>query len=81
LTDIATDRFKTELKGKSNVTSAMGQVAKGLEQLKLSINDRASGETIMGIVHGQIHPNLRIAFNLQLAQSTRHSNGNMSMTM
>lgn len=81
LTDIATNRFNTELKGKSNVTSAMEEVAKGLEQLKLSIKDRASVETVMGIVHGQIHPNLRIAFNLQLAQSTRHGNGNMSMSM
>lgn len=81
LTDIATNRFNTELKGKSNVTSAMEEVAKGLEQLKLSIKDRASVVTVMGIVHGQIHPNLRIAFNLQLAQSTRHGIGNMSMSM
>jgi hypothetical protein len=81
LTDIATDRFNTELKGKSNATSAMEQVAKGLEQLKLSIKDRASVETVMGIVHGQIHPNLQTAFNLQLAQSTKHGNGNMSMSM
>ena len=35
----------------------------------------------MGIVHGQIHPNLQVAFDLKLAQATDQGNGNMSMSM
>jgi len=81
LTDIAIDRFITELKGKSNVTSAMEQVVKGLDQLKVSIQNMVSPVTIMGIVHGQIQPNLQTAFNLQLAQSTNNGSGNISMSM
>lgn len=81
LTDIAIDRFITELKGKSNVTSAMEQVVKGLDQLKVSIQNMVSPVTIMGIVHGQIQPNLQTAFKLQLAQSTSNGSGNMSTSM
>jgi hypothetical protein len=80
LVDIASDRFNTELKGKSNATSTMEQVIKGLEQLKMAIRDIVSIDNVMGIVHGQIHPNLQTAFGLQLAQST-HGNGKMSMSM
>jgi hypothetical protein len=71
LVDIASDRFNTELKGKSNATSTMEQVIKGLEQLKLAIKDIVSIDNVMGIVHGQIHPNLQTAFGLQLAEHTR----------
>jgi hypothetical protein len=81
LTDITIDRFITELKGKSNVTSAMEQVVKGLDQLKVSIQNMVSPVTIMGIVHGQIQPNLQTAFNLQLDQSTSNGSGNMSTSM
>ena len=35
----------------------------------------------MGIVHGQIQPNLQVAFDLKLAEATDHGNGNMSMSM
>ena len=82
LTNIATDRFNAELKEKSNATSALDEVAKGLEQLKISVQNKSPTSTIMNIVHGQIHPNLQTAFNLQLAQSTdmNHGNGNMSMS-
>jgi hypothetical protein len=80
LTDIAIERFNTELKGKSNAASAMEQVIKGLNQLKMSIQKNASTTTVMGIVHGQIHPNLQTAFSLQLAPA-KENNGNMSMPM
>lgn len=81
LTEIATDRFDTELKGKSNVTSATEQVLKGLDQLKMSIQNKESLLTVMGIVHGQIHPNLQVAFDLKLAQATDYGSGNMSMSI
>ena len=80
LTDIAIERFNTELSGKSNVSSAMELVVKGLDQLKLSIKNMESPVTVLGTVHGEIQPNLQIAFNLQLAPSTNHGNGNMSMS-
>ncbi len=66
LTDIAIERFNTELRGKSNV--------------KVSIKNMESPVTVFGTVHGEIQPNLQIAFNLQLAPSTNHGNGNMSMS-
>ena len=79
LTEIATDRFNTELKGKSNMTSAMEQVLKGLDQLKMSIQNKESLLTVMGVVHGQIHPNLQVAFDLKLEEATDNGSGNMSM--
>lgn len=81
LTEIATERFNTELAGKSNVTSAMEQVLKGLDQLKMSIQNKESLLTVMGIVHGQIQPNLQVAFDLKLAEATDNGGGNMSMSM
>jgi hypothetical protein len=81
LTDIAIERFNTELSGKSNVSSAMERVVKGLDQLKVSIKNMESYETVLGTVHGEIQPNLQIAFNLQLAPSTNHGNGNMSKSI
>ena len=80
LTDIAIERFNTELSGKSNSSSAMEQVVKGLDQLRLSIKKMKSPVTVLGSVHGEIQPNLLIAFNLQLAPSTNHGIGNMSMS-
>lgn len=80
LTDIAIERFNTELSGKSNVSSAMERVVKGLDQLKVSIKNMESPVTVLGTVHGEIQPNLQIAFNLQLAPSTNHGNGNMSIS-
>jgi uncharacterized phage infection (PIP) family protein YhgE len=80
LTDIAIERFNTELSGKSNSSSAMERVVKGMDQLKLSIKNMESPLTVLGTVHGDIQPNLLIAFNLQLAPSTNHGIGNMSMS-
>lgn len=81
LTDIAIDRFNAELKGKSNFTSAMEEVAKGLDELKISIQNKESPTKVTGIVHGQIQTNLQTAFDLQLAQSANHGSGNMSSSM
>ncbi len=81
LTEIATERFNTELKEKSNVTSAVEQVLKGLDQLKMSIQNKESLLTVMGIVHGLIQPNLQVAFDLNLEEATDNGSGNMSMSM
>jgi len=81
LTEIATDRFNTELKGRSNVTSATAEVLKGLDQLRISIQNKESPMTVMGIVHGQIQPNLQVAFDLQLAEIKEDGIGNMSMSI
>jgi hypothetical protein len=70
LTEIATERFNAELKGKSNFTSAIVHVVKGLDKLKTSIQNKEPPMTVMGIIHGQIQPNLQVAFDLQLAQVT-----------
>ena len=80
LINIATDRFNAELKEKSNATSTIDEVVKGLEQLKISVQSKSPTSSVMSIVHGEIHPNLQTAFNLQLAQSTnaKHGSGNMS---
>jgi hypothetical protein len=80
LADIAIERFNTELSGKSNTSSAMEQTVKGLDQLRLSIKNMESPVTVLGTIHGEIQPNLQIAFNLQLAPSTNHGNGDMSMS-
>ena len=80
LTDIAIERFNTELSGKSNSSSAMERVVKGMDLLKLSIKNMESPLTVLGTVHGEIQPNLLIAFNLQLAPSTNHGIGNMSVS-
>ncbi|HET7241765.1 MAG TPA: hypothetical protein VFI64_00350 [Nitrososphaeraceae archaeon] len=80
LTDIAIERFNAELSGKSNSSSALERVVKGLDQLKVSIKNIESPVTVLGTIHGEIQPNLQIAFNLQLAPSTNHGIGNMSMS-
>jgi hypothetical protein len=81
LTNIAIDRFNTQLKGASNDTFAMDEVAKGLEQLGKSIENKESISKIMGIVHGQIHPNLQTAFDLELAQNIKLPPTNMTDSM
>jgi hypothetical protein len=81
LTDIAIDRFNDELKGKSNVTEAMNKISNGLEQLRNSVQDKASPTRVMGIVHGDIQSNLQLAFSLQLAQPMNGGMGNISGSM
>ena len=54
----------------------MERVVKGLDQLKVSIKNMESPVTVLGTVHGEIQPNLLIAFNLQFYPSMNH--GTMS---
>jgi len=43
-------------------------VAKSLFALRDSVNNKASAQDIMNIVHGQLHPNLQLAYDLKLKQ-------------
>jgi hypothetical protein len=43
-------------------------VEKSLFALKDSVNNKASAQDIMMLVHGQLHPNLQLAYNLKLKQ-------------
>lgn len=67
--DITIDRFNTELKGKSeNISSAQGALS-GLEQLRNAMHNKEPPSNLLGIVHGQIHPNLQTAYGLELAKT------------
>jgi hypothetical protein len=82
LTNLALERFDTQLKEKSNFPSATDQVSKGLDQLKLAIENKLSPTGVMEIVHGQIQTNLQTAFNLELAPLVNHeSTGNVSSSI
>jgi hypothetical protein len=48
---------------KSNAIQELGQ---GIENLALAVKRNAPVEEVYSIVHGQIHPNLFIAFGLKL---------------
>lgn len=67
LVEIAIDRFNSELKNNSENVSAAQEALGGLEKLRNAINNREPPSNLMGLVHGQIHPNLQKAFELQLA--------------
>ena len=82
LTNLALERFDTELKAKSNFTSAMDQVSNGLDQLRLAIENKESPTKVMEIVHGQIQTNLQTEYNLELAPSVKQeSTGNVSSSI
>ena len=67
--DITIDRFNTELRGESeNISSAQGAQS-GLEQLRNAMHNKEPPSNVLGIVHGQIHPNLQTAFGLELAMT------------
>jgi hypothetical protein len=68
LTDIVIKRFNNQMKGNSTSTE-IEQLVKVLEQLKIALQNKMPPASIMEIVHGQIHPNLQIAFNLELVSS------------
>ena len=77
--DITIDRFNTELKDKSeNISSAQGALI-GLEQLRNAMQNKEPPSNLLGIVHGQIHPNLQTAYGLELAKTMSvQSNANHS---
>jgi hypothetical protein len=52
----------------TNNTTAITLVEKSLFALKDSVNNKASAQDIMMLVHGQLHPNLQLAYDLKLKQ-------------
>jgi hypothetical protein len=48
--------------------SAMNVVEKSLFDLKYLIDNKASAQDIMGLVHGKLHPSLQLAYDLKLKQ-------------
>src|SRR5215213_9154566 len=50
----------------SNLTAAISQIEGSLVKLQQAINNEASPEEIIMIVHAEIHPNIQVAYNLQL---------------
>jgi hypothetical protein len=46
--------------------SAVRELGQGIDNLVLALNRNASVEEVYSIVHGQIHPNLFLAFSLKL---------------
>ena len=41
-------------------------LGQGIDKLNLAVNGNSLLEEVSNIVHGQIHPNLFLAFNLKL---------------
>jgi hypothetical protein len=48
--------------------TAIIMVEKSLLDLKYLINNKASAQDIMGLVHGKLHPGLQLAYDLKLKQ-------------
>jgi DNA-binding protein Fis len=48
--------------------AAIIMVEKSLFDLKYLINNKASAQDIMGLVHGKLHPSLQLAYDLKLKQ-------------
>jgi len=46
--------------------NALRDLGQGIDKLNLAVNRNSSLEEVYNIVHGQIHPNLFLAFNLKL---------------
>src|SRR4029078_923196 len=47
-------------------TQSVKELGQGIDNLMLALNRHASLQEVSSIVHGQIHPNLFLAFNLKL---------------
>ena len=52
----------------TNSNTAITMVEESLLHLKDSVNQKASAQDLMMLVHGQLHPNLQLAYNLKLIQ-------------
>ena len=78
LTDTVIKRFNNQMKGNSTSTE-IEQLVKVLERLKIALQNKMPPASIMEIVHGQIHPNLQIAFNLELVSSPLRGTNNLSI--
>jgi hypothetical protein len=46
--------------------NALKDLGEGIDKLNLAVNRNSSLEEVYNIVHGQIHSNLFLAFNLKL---------------
>jgi len=66
LTNITSERYNNFLKNKSVSTDKTNEIEADLANLLESIKQKVSTKFIMGIVHGEIQPNLQIAFKLKL---------------
>lgn len=66
----AVELFNVELKldASENATAAAARLSKGLVDLENAINNKRLPMEIMTLAHIQVHPNLQLAYNLQLRQ-------------
>lgn len=72
--DIIIDRFDTELRGKSGNVSSEEDALSGLEHLRKAMESKELPADLLGIIHGEIHPNLQIAYGLKLANTMSDQN-------
>jgi hypothetical protein len=49
-----------------NATESIAKVEEGIGQLELAIDQKAPVDDVEILVHGQIHPNLQMIYNLQV---------------
>lgn len=86
LVNVTIDRFEAELKGKSHNVSSEENALSGLEHLREAMQNKERPTDLLGIVHGEIHPNLQIAYGLELAKrmsgqnNTSHSTQHQTKT-
>jgi hypothetical protein len=80
LVNVTIDRFEAELKGKSENVSSEENALSGLEHLREVIQNKERPTDLLGIVHGEIHPNLQIAFGLELAKAMSGQNNSSHST-
>ncbi len=69
LIDVAINRFNAELIGRSENVSAEEYAISGLEHLRKAMQNKALPNALLGIVHSEIHPNLQLAYGLELAKT------------
>jgi len=65
---VAQDLFNTKLKAAAdaNATQAVTALDAGLKHLKQAIDDKEPHDDVDTIVHGEVHPNIQKAYNLQV---------------
>lgn len=80
LTDIVIKRFNNQMKGNFDTSTEIEQLVKALDQLKIALQNKMPPASIMEIVHGLIHPNLQIAFDLELVSFPLWGTNNMSIS-
>lgn len=78
LTDIVIKRFN-QINGNSDRSTEIEQLVKILDQLKIALQNKMPPAIIMELVHGRIHPNLQIAFDLELVSSPLQGTNNISI--